>query len=97
MYLYNIVPPKFYIKNKHKYNQKYPFLGSNNERLIYTKYFNDKLKQLCQENNFIFIDIYKHYSTEDGYLLESKSDNSVHIIDGQYLFNYLVNEIKIIK
>ena len=93
--IYNVVPPKFYEKGM-RHNPEFPFLGSNKDRLNYTKYFNSKLKQECDNNDYTFIDIYEKYSDENGYLDITKSDSSVHITNGEYLNDYLTNELKLI-
>jgi hypothetical protein len=79
-----------------KYNPGIPFLGTNEDRLQYTNYFNSKLNEYCISNNFIFIDIYNEYCDNYRYLDVSKADMSVHIIDGKYLKHYLENILKII-
>ena len=93
--IYNIIPPKYYIEGM-EYNPDFPFLGTNEDRLQYTKYFNSKLKECCNTYNFIFIDIYNNYCDNNGFLDLHKSDNSVHIIDGNYLKHYLENILKLI-
>lgn len=58
------------------YNPEFPFLGSNEDRLKYTKYFNSKLNEFSAVNNFTFIDIYNEYCNNQGYLDINKSDKS---------------------
>jgi hypothetical protein len=62
-----------------------PFVGTNQERVLYTKKMNAKLKQKCNENDFLFFDYYDYYSTSDGLLKIEYSDNIVHIQDNTYL------------
>ena len=89
--IYNIVPPI------QKYNTPedpdYPFLGTDEERKEYVLYFNYKLKQMCAEYNFIFIDVYNDYSDNNGFLNKSLSDGKVHIGDAQYLRLFVENNL----
>jgi len=85
--IYNVVPPV----NKYntKENTDYPFLGSDDERKQYHLYFNKLLKQKCEENNWIFFDIYNFYTDEKGFLKKSLSDNNVHIKNGLYIQKFI--------
>jgi hypothetical protein len=58
---------------------EYPFVGSDDDRLIYHETMNSLLKDKCVENGFIFFDPFDHYSDNGGFLLQSLSDNQVHI------------------
>ena len=85
--VYNVVPPVK--KGRVGENKNFPFLGTDNERLIYTKYMNNKLREYCQNNNYIFIDVYKFYSDPDGFLNYNLSDGKVHIKNPIFLKKYL--------
>jgi len=82
--LFNVVPPPR--KEEVLENSSFPFLGSNEERLSYVKYMNEKLK----ESEFTFIDVYNQYS-EDGFLKLEYSDNHVHIANEKPLIEWLEN------
>ena len=85
--IYNIVPP---VKNFYKINNsQFPFLGSINDRKKYILYFNNKLKEKCTENNFIFFDVYNKYCDDDGFLNEKYSDGNVHIKNGIFLKEFI--------
>ena len=85
--IYNVTPPV------HKYNtienNAYPFLGTDAERKQYILYFNNILKQKCNENNFTFFDIYNHYVDEEGFLRKELSDGSIHIKNGVYIQKFI--------
>jgi hypothetical protein len=51
--VYNVVPPVEYYNTWE--NPEMPYLGSDNERKLYYLYFNEKLKEKCIENNYIFL------------------------------------------
>jgi len=93
--LCSITPP---IKKK-LYEQKYgpvthefPFIGEDNERVLYTKLINKLLKEYCIKNNFYFLDVYDYYSEEDGTLNYELSDKTVHIEKNEYI-NYKLTEL----
>ena len=81
--LFNVVPPPR--KEKTQENLKFPFLGSDEERLSYVKYMNKKLS----ESEFGFIDVYDKYADSDGFLNMAYSDNHVHIADPIFIIEWL--------
>lgn len=85
--VYNVVPPVQ--KHMTGENEKYPFLGSDEERKIYTLYFNKKLKEKCNEYKYIYFDVYEKYIDENGYLRKDLSDGHVHILNGIYITNFI--------
>lgn len=85
--VYNVVPP---IQKKNTAeDKKFPFLGTDEERKIYTLYFNKQLKIKCAKKQYIFFDIYDKYTDENGFLSKKLSDNLVHILDGIYLDEFI--------
>lgn len=87
--VYNVVPP---IQKFNTFeNREYPFLGTDDERKTYVKYFNNKLCQECAKNGFIFFDIYDKYSDSNGFLRKDLSDGNVHIKNGCYVTEALNN------
>ena len=50
-------------KNKKTLQFSWPYKRKN-----YVLYFNECLKEKCQKNNWIFIDIYKYYADNNGFL-----------------------------
>jgi hypothetical protein len=75
--IFNVVPP---VRREDALeNNEFPFLGSDEERKSYVLYFNEKLKESCAKENFIYFDIYNYYTDEDGFLRKDMKDESVHI------------------
>jgi hypothetical protein len=85
--VYNVVPP--IQKYNTSENPDYPYLGTDEERQIYTLYFNKKLKEKCIKNNYIFFDIYNNYVDEIGFLKKDLSDGNVHIKNGVYISKFI--------
>lgn len=85
--IYNIVPPVSKINTPE--NKEYPYLGSDEERKEYILYFNEILKLKCNENNFVFFDIYSYYIDKNGFLNKQLSDGNVHIYNGLYLQKFI--------
>jgi len=85
--VYNVVPPVQ--KHNTQEDSRQPYLGSDEERKKYVLYFNKKLKEKCNENNYIFFDIYDKYIDENGFLRKELSDGLVHIMDGVYITNFI--------
>lgn len=90
--IYNVVPPVR--KAKVHQNPEYPHLGSDNDRKNYHEYFNKKLKEYCIENDFIFFDVYKEYSDNDGFLKKEMSDNNVHLKDPKPRVEFIKKYLK---
>lgn len=86
--LYNILPPadNTIISSA----RCYPFLGTNEERISYVKYFNEKLKDISDKNNFIYLDIYDCYANEKGLINKEYSDGHVHIKNEVFLRDKLI-------
>ena len=87
--IYNIppTPQKHEISGQDK--AKFPLLGTDEERKLYGIYFNKCLKDKCQENNWIFFDIYESYVDKNGFLNTELSDGNVHIRDGIFLKQFI--------
>ena len=89
--VYNVVPPI------HTYNTPpnpdYPYLGTDQDRKKYVLYFNEKLKEKCSQNNYIYFDVYKKYADSDGFLIKHLSDGHNHIKDGKYLHDFITEHI----
>ena len=47
------------------------------------------LEQKCNENNWIFFDIYNCYADEYGFLRTELSDGGIHIKNGVYIQNFI--------
>ncbi len=85
--VYNVVPPiqKFNTVE----NPAYPYLGTDEERKKYVLYFNQVLKEKCNEYNYIYFDIYNHYVDTNGFLRKDLSDGNVHISNGVFIYDFL--------
>jgi len=85
--LYNVVPP---VNKSNTYENRFlPYLGSDEERKQYVLYFNERIREKCRENDWIFFDIYDHYIDNNGFLNKSLSDGNVHIKDGKYIKEFV--------
>ena len=107
VFIYNILPTRRvdskepYVldcKSYQVYDEEkakpFPFIGSDEERKLYTFSMNNKLKELSQLNEIGFIDVLSQYSDQDGYLNMNLSDGTVHINDEKHLKNYLNSHLK---
>ena len=85
--VFNVVPPVR--KSNTEEDVTYPFVGTDEERLSYVRYFNKKLKEKCAENKFVFIDVFDKYADKDGFLIKILSDDRVHILDYKYVEEFI--------
>lgn len=89
--VYNVVPP--IQKYNTLENPKYPYLGTDEERKKYVLYFNKKIQEKCFEKEYIFFDVYNHYTDENGFLKKELSDGNVHISNGVYISHFMNEHI----
>lgn len=68
---------------------EFPFVGNDEERIMYTQITNMALKLMCEKYNFIFLDYYNYYEGKNGLLKIDYSDNICHIIKNEYILNNL--------
>jgi len=64
-------------------------IGTDIERVLYTKLLNASLKKKSNDLGFIFLDVFNDYSREDGTLQFEKSDGICHIKDNSLLLEKL--------
>tara|TARA_B110000483_G_C17978459_1_gene458765 strand:- start:103 stop:705 length:603 start_codon:yes stop_codon:yes gene_type:complete len=89
--IYNVVPP---IERYNTYeNIEQPYLGSDQERKQYVLYFNEILRDKCNENKWVFFDIYNKYIDNNGYLNKQLSDGNVHIKNGIHIQAFITNNL----
>ena len=89
--IYNVIPP---IERYNTYeNIEQPYLGSDQERKQYVLYFNQILREKCNENNWVFFDIYNKYIDNNGYLNKQLSDGNVHIKNGIHIQEFITNNL----
>ena len=50
---------------------------------------NFKIKELCKVNNFIYFDIYKETSDEEGFLKKEYSDDNCHLRHTEHSINFI--------
>lgn len=60
-------------------NSEFPFIGTDEQRMNATIYFNNELKKICDSTNSRYFDLYSIYE-KNGMLDPVKSDNIVHCI-----------------
>jgi len=75
---------------------EFPFIHSDEKRVIYTKKKNNLLNEYCKKYNYIFFNPYDYYTREDGTLKHELSDSTVHIDNNLHIlkkFISLYNEI----
>lgn len=98
--IFNVVParnaPDDIIGILNENPKKYPYMGSNEERKMAVIYMNSKIKEYCEKNNYVFIDVYDKYCDKDGFLNAEFSDGMVHIKDPIYLTEFL-NKNNVLK
>jgi hypothetical protein len=75
------------------YNEQLPHLGTDEERNQYIQYMNKKLKEKSQEHKYIFVDVWKSYVDEEGFLIRELSDGDIHIEDPKYLEEFVRTNI----
>ncbi len=79
IYIQSIYP----INNKWK-NEYYPSVPDANEMREKIENVNNKIKEICKKNNYIYIDLYSHLLNEDKVLDEKFSDDGLHPNDEGY-------------
>lgn len=85
--LFNVLPPVQ--KANTRENPSYPYLGTDDERKLYAKHFNDGLREFCQENQYVFFDVYDKYADSNGFLNKALSDGNVHVRDEVHIVDFL--------
>lgn len=91
--VFNVVPT-VQKSNTFEY-PNHPFMGTDEERKMYVKYFNSKCKEYCATYGYTFFDVYDKYCDKNGYLNKEYSDDNVHIENSifilYFLYNYLIS------
>lgn len=67
------------------FDQNWLVLGTDAERKSYTEHFNLRYEQGCEKYGYSFLDFYKKYCDEDGFLNKSLSDGHAHIREPEYI------------
>jgi hypothetical protein len=71
----------------------FPFVGSDEDRVRYTKKVNKKIEELAKENHFIYFDPYSYYTRKDGTLKHELSDGMVHLGNNSYFLEKFYTKI----
>ena len=87
--VYNVIPPTRGFNNGS--DHPYPFLGSDDERKMYYKYMNEKLKEFCNDYNYYFFDIYDECCDDEGFLKAEYSDGNVHLRNTEHSTKVIKN------
>lgn len=80
----------------HTHRDHVPFIGTNEERVRYTRRMNDLIKEYCSKYRYIYFNPYDFYTREDGCLKYELSDGCLHIGDNRHFlgqFNALLYSI----
>ena len=88
--VYNVIPLFNEKYNTYEY-QDYTTIDINDVIKYNILYFNTKIKEYCELNNYIFFDIYDKYTDENGFLKKDLSDGGVHIKNGIYIDEFITN------
>ena len=83
IWIFNVSPPpheKEVIAAPH-----FPFRGTDEERLSYVKYMNEKLK----ESKYPFVDVYDKYCDKDGFSNRELMPDGVHIGNTKHLVEWI--------
>lgn len=65
-------------------NSKYPFVGSDYDRKIYTQKLNGYIMHKCLKENKIYIDMYADYHM-DGFLNPDLAGDLIHVSNKKYI------------
>jgi len=60
---------------------EFPFVGTNEQRVQYSRYMNELLEQKCKEYGYIFFNPYAYYTDPEGCLQFELSDTLGHLKD----------------
>jgi len=69
---------------------EFPFVGSDEDRVRYTRKVNNALEAAAKNNNYIYFNPYSYYTRDDGTLNRELSDLNVHLGDNsQFLKSFM--------
>ena len=85
--IYNVIPPIHW--RYEAPDHPFPYLGSDQERKTYVKYFNQLLRDKCKDFNYIYFDIYDNIADSDGFLKIELSDDNCHLKDSIHIQNFI--------
>lgn len=82
------VPPAVHSEGLYN-NPEYPYVGTDEDRKKYVISINDRLNQMSKEFGYIFIDLTRDYTDDDGFLRKELSDGGPHIKETKPLINFI--------
>ena len=88
--VFNVPPPR---KEWNPDDKEFPLLGTAEERRDYAMFFNEYAKMICEKHFITFIDVYREYSTDEGYLNTDLSDENIHLLNPIPLRKYLEENV----
>jgi len=90
IFVYNVLPPvRAHIMYHRDGVMAYPWAGTDEERLSYVRYFNQRLQAECAAAGYTFFDVYDQFAIEDGFLNMELSDGGVHVQESSPLKAYI--------
>jgi hypothetical protein len=97
--VYNVVPPLERENTLNKWTEEWankhgvPATGTDEDRKRYSEYMNLKLKEACDVNGFVFLDVYDKYCDENRYLKRELSDTNCHVKNPIYISEFIKNNL----
>ena len=85
-----VIPPQskqLFEKVHGPVQHEFPFLGTDEERIVFTSNVNKKLKEYCDNYHYTFFDPYEIYKNDTGLLKYEMSDTACHLQDNSKLLN----------
>lgn len=76
---------------------EFPFLGSDADRVRYTRKTNRLLELLSVKYGYTFFNPYNYYTRADGTLKYELSDNTVHLGDNKHFLDMFMGAMKGLK
>jgi hypothetical protein len=87
-----VTPPMSRAKYEAKHGpvtHEFPFLGTDEERVEYTRLMNRLLEAACRQAGFVFLDYFDYYADEFGMLKYDLSDEVCHIRNNERILAML--------
>ncbi len=75
-----------------RFQEQYPVIGLDSDRLRYVKKINNLLKENCKRYEYPYVDVHSLYCDEEGYMIKELSDGEVHITNRDRLVGYFQNK-----
>ena len=69
---------------------EFPFVGTDDARVRYTRKINAMICQLCRQYGYIYFNPYERYENEDGTLQYEYSDQACHLGNNSYFLEEFI-------